>query len=141
MTRSSLYVLNDATMWLHRQNLTTCKSLKCFLFRNDISYAGTVHPLGKFLKDSIALADGPSLSLSPLYQSAKNGKFLLFKMAGHNLSMEHKCVRSFCLRWTEPRMLAFIKKVFKPTSRFSFQGSMRLKNKGLGKRNGLHAKV
>lgn len=59
-------------------------------------------------------------------QWGKKGKFLLFKMAVHNPSMEHKRV---CRLWKmDGGPHAHLnKKVFKPSSRSSSQGSMILK--------------
>lgn len=86
--------------------------------------------------DALGTINPSPKSLLP--QWGKKGKFLLFKMAGHNLSMEHKRVR-----WVEKMdggpHACLHKKVFKPSPRSPSQGSMRLKadgEPGLGKRNG-----
>lgn len=59
-------------------------------------------------------------------QWGKKGKFSLFKMAVHNLSMEHKRVSRFGKMDGGPHA-CLNKKVFKPSSRSSSQGSMILK--------------
>lgn len=61
-----------------------------------------------------------------LSQWGKKGKFLLFKMAVHNPSMEHKRVCRLGKIDGGPHA-CLNKKVFKPSSRSSSQGSMILK--------------
>ena len=114
----SLYELPDVAWLLH---FATCLSpllLRIFL-------------------DLATLRTTNSSPKSPFFsQRGKKGKFLLFKMAVHNPSMEHKRVCRSGKMDGGPNACLH-KKVFNPSSRSSSQGSMILKTgTGLGKRNG-----
>lgn len=91
--------------------------------------AHRVHFKSTAAKGTSALVTLKTTNSSPKFrfsQWGKKGKFSLFKMAVHNPSMEHKRVCRLGKMDGGPHA-RLNKKVFKPSSRSSSQGSMILK--------------
>lgn len=118
--------------WWHEWALFRSMSLLWIFKRGSALMAHNIHFRGHY--SSVAQdTSGPvtlkTTNSSPKHlfpQWGKKGKFLLFKMVVHNLSMEHKRVCE--LQKMDGGSHAHLnKKVFKPSSRSSSQGSMILK--------------